>query len=131
MSFEHRIPKIYYSSTDSTSPERIKMEMETIIKRFPGYDIKLSKDIFKNENDWIDHIDSVVENVDVIIFSHPNECKELYFNDRYNHEFTLAVRHKKVKCFTHLWTKYEINYDPCCSLPYKWQQTWYTHLRRN
>jgi transposase len=20
-----------------------------------------------------------------------------------------------VKCFTHLWTKYEINYDPCCS----------------
>ena len=36
-----------------------------------------------------------------------------------------------LKCFTHLWTKYEINYDPCCSLPYKWQQTWYTHLRRN
>ena len=98
MSFERRIPKIYYSSTDGTSPERIKMEMETIIKRFPGYDIKLSKDIFKNENDWIDHIDSVVENVDVIIFSHPNECKEFYFNDRYDHEFTLASRHKKVIC---------------------------------
>ena len=40
-------------------------------------------------------------------------------------------REKILKCFTHLWTEYEINYDPCCSLPYKWQQTWYTHLRRN
>ena len=69
MSFEHRIPKIYYLSTDGTSPERIKMEMETITKRFPGYDIKLSNNIFRNENDWTDHIDSVVENVDVIIFS--------------------------------------------------------------
>ena len=38
---------------------------------------------------------------------------------------------KRLKCFTHLWTEYEINYDPCCSLPYKWQQTGYTHLRRN
>jgi hypothetical protein len=46
----------------------------------------------------------------------------------------VASRFQKLyilKCFTHLWTKYEINYDPCCSLPYKWQQTWYTHLRRN
>ena len=24
-----------------------------------------------------------------------------------------------VKCSSHLWTKYEINYDPCCLLPYK------------
>jgi hypothetical protein len=98
MSFEHRIPKIYYSSIDGTSPERIKIEMETITKRFPGYDIKLSKNIFGNENDWTDHIDSVVDNVDVIIFSHPNECKEFYFNDMYDHEFTLAIKHKKVIC---------------------------------
>ena len=79
MSFEHRIPKIYYSSIDGISPERIKIETETITKIFPEYDIKLSKNTFKNENDWIDHIDSVVENADVIIFSHPNECKEFYF----------------------------------------------------
>ena len=98
MSFEHRIPKIYYSSIDGTSPERIKIEIETITKRLPGYDIKLSKDIFNNENDWINRIDAVVRNVDVIIFSHPNECKEFYFNDRYDHEFTLASRHKKVIC---------------------------------
>ena len=40
-------------------------------------------------------------------------------------------KYLSLKCFTHLWTKYEINYDPCCSLPYKWQQRGYTHLRRN
>ena len=46
---------------------------------------------------------------------------------------TAAIEHGRstVKCFTHLWTKYEINYDPCCLLPYKWQQRGYTHLRRN
>lgn len=98
MSFEHRIPEIYYSSVDYINPERIKIEIETITKRFPGYDIKLSKDIFKNENDWMGEVNSVIASVDVIIFSHPNKCKEFYFTDRYDHEFTLAIKHKKVIC---------------------------------
>ena len=98
MSFEHRIPEIYYSSVDDINPERIKIETETIKKRFPGYDIKLSKDIFKNENDWMGELDSVIASVDVIIFSYPNKCKEFYFTDRYDHEFTLAIKHKKVIC---------------------------------
>ena len=33
--------------------------------------------------------------------------------------------------FTHLWTNCEINFDTCCFLPYKWQQTGNTHPRRN
>ena len=98
MSFEHKISEIYYSTADDISSERLQKEIETIRKRLPEYDIKLSKDLFNNENDWINRIDAVIENVDVIIFSHPNECKEFYFNDRYDHEFTLAIRHKKVIC---------------------------------
>ena len=39
----------------------------------------------------------------------------------------MKTRNDIVKYFTHLWTKYEINYDPCCLLPYKWQQRGYTH----
>ncbi len=26
------------------------------------------------------------------------------------------INEQWLKCFTHLWTKYEINYDPCCSI---------------
>ena len=51
--------------------------------------------------------------------------------DDHNLSAVRILEEIRMKCFTHLWTKYEINYDPCCSLPYKWQQTWYTHLRRN
>jgi len=98
MSFEHRILKNYYSIIDSASPERNKIEMEAIIYRFTGYYIKLSRDIFRDENAKVYNIDSVIENLEMIIFSHPNEYKEFYFNDSYDHEFTLAVRHKKVIC---------------------------------
>ena len=98
MSFEHKISEIYYSTADDISSERLQKEIETIRKRLPEYDIKLSKDLFNNENDWINRIDAVIESVDVIIFSHPNECKEFYFSDRHDHELNLAIRHKKVIC---------------------------------
>ena len=97
MIFEHKIPKIYYSQNEDTSPERMKLEIDAIKKKFPEYDVKLSKDLFNNKNEWIARIDSFIEIVDVIIFSCPNECREGFlFSEKYEHEFTLAIKRKKV-----------------------------------
>jgi hypothetical protein len=84
---------------DGISPERENYEINLIKKRFPDYDILSSRNIFNNEKKWSDHIDSIIESVDIIIFSCPNECKNgFYFTEKYEHELNLTIKNKKVVC---------------------------------
>ncbi len=99
MNFEHKIPKIYYSHPEDISHERENLEIHTIKKRFPEYEILSSKNMFNNDDEWSGLIDSTIEDIDIVIFSCPNECKEgFYFSEKYDHELNLTIKKKKVVC---------------------------------
>jgi len=99
MKFEHKIPKIYYSCSEDINPEREHLEVSSIQKRFPEYEVISSKDMFVDHKEWLSRIDATIEKIDVIIFSCPDECKEgFYFTEKSDHELTLAIKNKKAIC---------------------------------
>ena len=99
MKFEHRTPVIYYSSMEDIKAEIENIEIETIQKRFPEYNILNSRKMFDNEEEWSDRINSIIETVDVIIFSCINECKEGFLlSEKYDLELNIAIKNKKVIC---------------------------------
>ena len=99
MKFRHRIPNLYYSVTANIQNDRFEVEVETIEKKFPEYNVITSNGMFKNEEEWAEKIESAISGSDVIVFSFPEQWEDgHFFNERFEQELTLAQKMKKVVC---------------------------------
>lgn len=97
MKFQHRIPNIYYSCTDDIEDEREELELKTVKKKFADYNISTSRGLFRNDDDWYDGIESIIEGTDIVIFSYPDEWQEGYFvNEKFERELNLATKKRRV-----------------------------------
>lgn len=97
MTFQHRIPKLYYSITETISGKRYEKGINAMQIKFPDYNITSSKGMFKNHQELEERIEDVINSTDVMVFSFPETWNEDYFfNDKFDREITQGNRSKKV-----------------------------------